>query len=72
MITPNRPVMTPAASMSSGNGRPVANPIRRATQPPSARSAICPSDTMPTRPTSRARPSATTEYTTTWVQICSQ
>ena len=58
---PSTIVPSPAPSSTIGNGSPPANAIRAATQLPSASTAIWPSETRPTRPISRFRPSATIE-----------
>ncbi len=58
---PSPIVIKPAAITTTGNGSAVANRIRAATHAPIASTAPCPSETMPTRPTSSPRPSVTIE-----------
>jgi hypothetical protein len=53
---PIRPVSSPAASTSSGNGSEVASSSRRAIQAPMASCRNCASETMPARPISSPRP----------------
>jgi hypothetical protein len=69
---PRTIVTSPEPISRSGNGTPLANAIRAATQLPSASTAIWPSETSPTRPISRFRPSATIEYTVTLVSTSVQ
>ena len=56
---PSTIVIRPEHSSTSGNGIEPANRMRAATHAPIASTAAWPSDTMPTRPTSNPRPSAT-------------
>ena len=58
---PSTIVIMPAMSRTSGNGIDVAYASLAATHAPSASTAICPSETSPTRPMSSPSPSATTE-----------
>ncbi len=58
---PIAPVSSPASSRTIGNGSEVRNKRRAAIQLPTTRSPICPSETSPTRPKRRLRPSATIE-----------
>ena len=67
--SPTTIVIRPASSSTSGYGWVVANSSRAATQAPIASTATWPSETRPTRPTSTPRPSATMEYTATWVIV---
>ena len=61
MSVPTAPVRIPASRSTIGKGSDVRKKRRAAIQLPTTRSPICPSETSPTRPKRRLRPSATTE-----------